>query len=148
VTRKSPLLCCIRYRIFCVRYITLRESTHNSIFCAKNVILRAEVHIAQEFAQISARALSIAEKLSWLISRAVMAPLNQHKQACTAFSSTWFNTIHFPVTDLSTSFAFCGRSFMRLLSTSRILRVLALLALLALRMFTFYAGFRFNRLGS
>jgi len=51
VKRKSPLLCGIRYRICGVRYILIREFTHSSNFCARTVILRAEVHIAQNYAQ-------------------------------------------------------------------------------------------------
>jgi len=34
----SALLCGTRYRIYRVPHITLRESTHNSRFCAKNTI--------------------------------------------------------------------------------------------------------------
>ena len=128
VKRKSPHLCGIRYRICRVRYITLRESTHNSKFCAETLIFRAEVHIAQDFAKTLRPSSLYAVWRSILashrpISRAVMGLLSQHKQACPAFSSTWFNTIHFHVTDITASFAICGRSSIRLTSTSRFLWV-------------------------
>jgi len=48
---KSPHLWGIRYGIYRVRYISFGKSTHTSKYCAKNVILRARVHLAQDFAQ-------------------------------------------------------------------------------------------------
>ena len=126
VKRKSPHLCGIRYRICRVRYITLRESTQLEILQKLDFFVQRYT-LLKIFAKLCVlapwRSMAINTASHRPISRAVMGLLSQHKQACPAFSSTWFNTIHFHVTDITAPFAICGRSSIRLTSTSRFLWV-------------------------
>ena len=121
--RKSPLLCGIRYGICRVRYITQRESTHNSKFCAEIVIFRAGVHIAQHFAK-TLRPSSLYAV--WRSTLASHGPI--YFSSCVSFNISTRQNV-FRVAQQRCGFLFCER-LRSLLSTQPLLLLLFALLLL------------------